>query len=340
MADKIDVYRDWLKIPDTDRPLNHYQLLRVKKFEDDTAKIRENYRKMNAHVRKYAAGEFAKQSQDLLNELAKAMLCLTDKQRKGEYDATLGRQESGSGGKARTFEQILLASKVVDQAALEKARNFARAIGVEVRDALVQQRLAKADAVLPAYAESIGLPYLDLADVPLNLALISKVPPVLARQHSCVPVMIDNNQLLMASPTPLDPEVEEELRLRFNMPVRTVLCTPANVNLVITNHVSKDGAAPVEAAPTVSMTDAGKTQGGASGNATVADQPARRVGPLSEEEQKQRRDMAIVTFNITVMVMMGLGYYVLFKHAIFMSAMLAFPVAAVAAFVMWKVKSR
>ena len=64
MAQTIDVYRDWLKIAEPARPLNHYQLLRLKKFEDDPAKVREHYRAMNAHVRKYASGEFAKQSQD------------------------------------------------------------------------------------------------------------------------------------------------------------------------------------------------------------------------------------------------------------------------------------
>ena len=152
MTQTLDVYRDWLKISEKARPLNHYQLLRLKMFEDDTAKVREHYRAMNAHVRKFAAGEFATQSQELLNELAKAMLCLTDKQRKGEYDAAMGRKDVSDGGKARTFEQILLATKVIDQAALDKARNFAKAINVDVRDALVQQRLAKADAVLPAYA--------------------------------------------------------------------------------------------------------------------------------------------------------------------------------------------
>ena len=159
MTQTLDVYRDWLKITETARPLNHYQLLRLKKFEDDPAKVREHYRTMNAHVRKFAAGEFAKQSQDLLNELAKAMLCLTDAQRKGEYDASLGRKDAKAEGKTRTFEEILLATKVIDQAALDKARNFAQAINVEVRDALVQQKLAKYEAVLPAYAESIGLPY-------------------------------------------------------------------------------------------------------------------------------------------------------------------------------------
>src|SRR5262245_25925497 len=108
MTKTLDVYRDWLKIAETARPLNHYQLLRLKPFEDNTAKVREHYRAMNTHVRKFAAGEFAKQSQDLLNELARAMLCLTDKQRKLEYDASLGRKDAKAGPKGQSFEQLLL----------------------------------------------------------------------------------------------------------------------------------------------------------------------------------------------------------------------------------------
>ena len=101
MAKELDVYRDWLGITETARPLSHYQLLRLDLFEDDPAKIRGNYRKMNAHVRKYAAGEYGAQSQELLNELAKAMLCLTDNLRKAEYDASLGRQTAAGGQKGR-----------------------------------------------------------------------------------------------------------------------------------------------------------------------------------------------------------------------------------------------
>jgi hypothetical protein len=334
MSTTLDVYRDWLKITETARPLNHYQLLRLKPFEDDTAKVREHYRAMNAHVRKYAAGDYAKQSQDLLNELAKAMLCLTDKQRKGDYDATLGRKDAAGKLKARTFEQILLATKVVDQTALDKARNFAKAINVEVRDALVQQKLAKAEAVLPAYAESIGVPYLDLSDVPLNAGLIARIPPVIARQHSCIPVMVDNGQLLMASPNLLNPDVEEELRLRFNMPVRSVLCTPANINEAIAKFVPRDGSAP-EPMPAAEVAP----QPAAGAAPTAAAPAAKRTGPLTPEEKKAARDMAIVTFNLTVMVMMGVLWKFLEKGFL-VSALIAMPAAAIAAFIAWKVKSR
>ncbi|NUQ63046.1 MAG: PLP-dependent transferase [Pirellulales bacterium] len=182
MPAQIDVYRDWLKITETARPLNYYQLLRVTNFEDNVQLIRDRYRRMNEHVRKFAAGEYAKQSQDLLNELARAMLCLTDAQRKREYDASLGR-EGKAEGRRRSLEEILLANKVIDTDQLNKARNFANAIGLEVRDAIVQQKLAAPEVVVQAYAESQGLPYIDLGDIQISPELIPLVPAGIARQY-------------------------------------------------------------------------------------------------------------------------------------------------------------
>lgn len=74
----LDVYKDWLGIPDGPRPPDHYTLLRLVQFEDNAEKVRANYRKLNGHVRKYASGQYSMPSQELLNELAKAMLLLTD----------------------------------------------------------------------------------------------------------------------------------------------------------------------------------------------------------------------------------------------------------------------
>ena len=50
----LDVYQDWLGIPEGPRPPDHYALLRLIPFEDDSEKVRKNYKKLNGHVRKYA----------------------------------------------------------------------------------------------------------------------------------------------------------------------------------------------------------------------------------------------------------------------------------------------
>ncbi|MBN2023878.1 MAG: hypothetical protein JW809_13935 [Pirellulales bacterium] len=285
MAKDLDVYRDWLGIQETTRPLSHYQLLRLPPFEDDAAKIRAHYRKMNAHVRKFASGDFAAESQALLNELARAMLCLTDAQRKREYDATLGRKDAG-GLRRRSFEEILLANKIVDAAQLDKARNFAKAVGLEVRDAVLQQKLATADVVMLAYAEAIGLPYVELDDVGVAEAIVPLIPPPTARQHSCVPVMADESQILMASPNPLVPDVEEDLRLRLGKQVRTVLCTAASINQALAKYYPPDAPAVAKAAAPPGETAA----------------PAPRPAPTSAEAKRQQLLVTIVAFNLAVML--------------------------------------
>lgn len=293
MARKLDVYRDWLGITETQRPLNYYQLLRLKTFEDNVAKVRAHYRKLNSHVRKFATGDYAGESQELLNELARAMLCLTDAQRKREYDVTLGRKEAGVGGR-RSLEEILLANRDVDQARLEKARRFADQVGLEIRDALVQQKLASPDTVMLAYAESQGLPYVELEEVGVDEELVPQIPPATAKQHSCVPIMADGGQVLMASPNPLVPDVEEELRLRLGMPVRTVLCTPASINKLIAKHYGRDAHHPGAVA--------GAGEKRAAKKAAKAARKAARAAaePPSEEEVKQRNMYSVMAFCLGV----------------------------------------
>jgi hypothetical protein len=296
MAKEIDVYRDWLGIQETTRPLDYYQLLRLKRFEDNAATIRSHYRKMNTHVRKFAAGDYAVQSQTLLNELAKAMLCLTDAQRKREFDATLGRKDDG-GLRRRSFEEILLANQVIDQAQLAKARNYAKAVGLEVRDAVLQQKMVAPDVVMLAYAEAIGLPYIELEDLGVVEELAPLIPPHTARQHSCVPVMADENQVLMASPNPLVPDVEEDLRLRLGKQIRTVLCPPAAINQAVAKYYPPDA---VVAAPTPAQ----KTS-------QPAKQQAAPKPPLSADElAKLRKNGLILGFNLTCIAAMILLYFV------------------------------
>src|SRR5207248_2063069 len=132
-----DVYSNWLGITETVRPLNYYQLLRLKVFEDDANQVRTHYQQMNGRVRKYLASAHAEKAHALLDELSKAMLCLTDSRKKSEYDASLGRtipQESKKGG---TFEENLIRRNLLDAAQVEKAKNVAKAIGVDLRDAVL-----------------------------------------------------------------------------------------------------------------------------------------------------------------------------------------------------------
>jgi type II secretion system (T2SS) protein E len=284
MNKQVDVYRDWLGIAEPKRPLNHYQLLRLNNFEDDAAKVRAHFQKMNAHIRKYLAGDQADRAHALLDEMTKAMLCLTDSRRKSDYDASIGRA-GGGGARSRSLEEILLLRKVLDKESLEKCRKLAAAIGIDLRDAVMQQKVAKPEVIMQAYAESLGLPFIDLSIMQIDGALIPKLPAVLARQHSCVPLLVDDEKVIVASPNPLRTEVEDEVRLRFGLPVRTVLCTPTDIHEVINRHYPREAAA---------------AQMGVTSSAEQQKDTGPKMDPV--ERKKRQRQITMVAGMMTFMI--------------------------------------
>lgn len=338
----IDVYRDWLGIQEPNRPLHFYQLLRLKPFEDDPSTIREHYRKLNAHVRKFAGGEYMAESQALLNELAKAMLCLTDSARKLEYDISLGRKVETPKVR-RSLEEILITNQIVPADRMKQVKGYADAVGIDLQEAVPQQKLAPPEAVMLAYAESIGLPFVSIEDIGVDENVAPQINPNTARQHSFVPLMVDRGQLLLASPKPVNPDVEEELRMVFDMPVRSTICVPAEINAAITKYYPRDAVqlvrrkdGSVAAAPGAARASSKPSGGG----------EAETV-PLTAEEKKNRLQTTIVAFNFSVMVVCFGLYFMKFPRAL-QNSWLQFPVLAfigllvggTVALIAWKKTSR
>ena len=228
----LDVYKDWLGIPDdVPRPVDLYSLLRLVKFNDDAEKARSNYKKLNAHVRKYASGTYQVQSQELLNELAKAMLCLTDPERKRDYDESLGRTfEDDDNRENPTIAETLVRWDVVTREQMQEARDFAERRGLEMRDAVVQMKLVDAEQATKALAAELGFPYVDLEELTPDNSVLDKVPQNLARRNTILPLFVDDNMLLVACGQEPSHDLEDDLRFRFGVPMRRVIASPASIN--------------------------------------------------------------------------------------------------------------
>lgn len=100
MAESFDPYLQWLGIRDPQRPPNHYRLLGVDPFESDPDVLIHAADRQMAHVRTFQTGRHSAESQNLLNELAAAKVCLLNPQKKAEYDTRLRaeQQQPASGG--------------------------------------------------------------------------------------------------------------------------------------------------------------------------------------------------------------------------------------------------
>jgi hypothetical protein len=251
----MDFYKEWLGIPEGPRPPDHYELLRCRRFEDDLDKIRAHYKKLNAHVRKYATGQFSVQSQELLNELAKAMLCLTDPERKREYDESLGREfepERDEFGRLPLLD-VLVQHGDISREQKQEVEEFAERRGLSIRDAVVQMKLVPPDVAARALARQLGFSFVDLEDMVPEDDALDRVPRSLVKTHSFIPLFIDDDRLLIACTDEIEHELEDELRLRFGVPVRPVLATPRAINQAIAQYYAPgmrdEARLPAAAAP-------------------------------------------------------------------------------------------
>lgn len=285
----IDVYKEWLGIPEGPRPPDYYALLRLVQFEDDVDKIRKNYKKLNGHVRKYATGDYSDESQDLLNELAKAMLCLTDSERKQDYDRSQGREiddRDKSTGR-RPLTAYLQEQGVLTAEQVQAVKTHAEKTGLSLRDSVVQLKLADAETVARAWASELGLSYVDLADMLPDDTVLDQVPKTLVRRYSCLPLFVDDDRVLIACANEPDHELEDEIRLRFGLPMRAVVATPLAINQAIAKYYAP-GARNEAAAIEAGKKGAGKKGAAKSTSATQA--PVR----LSADEKAQQKKMAIL----------------------------------------------
>ncbi len=301
----LDVYKEWLGIPEGPRPPDHYALLRLVQFEDDTEKIRKNYKKLNAHVRKYATGQYSDQSQALLNELAKAMLCLTDSEAKKDYDRGQGRviddRDAETG--RRPLTAFLQDEGVISPSQAKEAVTHSERTGLSLRDAVVQLKYADSEQATRAYANELGLSYVDLSDMIPDENALDTLPKAVVRRFTCLPLFVDHERALVACSVEPSDELEEEVRLRFGVAMRGVLATPSaikeNIDRYYATGMRKEKApAPKKSSITTKIVD----------KATKA--PKEKV-EYSEAELEERKKLGIVLICMTFVILGNLDTFVL-----------------------------
>ncbi|MDA1017275.1 MAG: general secretion pathway protein GspE [Planctomycetota bacterium] len=292
---EIDVYKEWLGIPEGDRPPDHYQLLRLVQFEDEEDKIRKHYKKLNSHVRKYATGTYSIQSQELLNELAKAMLCLTDAERKRDYDESQGREfedEPGDILGRKPLLNVLVDEGVLTRDQIAEVEQFADLRGLSNRDAVVQMKLADPEVAARALAKELGMSFVDLSETFPDDNVLDKLPRNVVKRHSILPLFVDDDVLLVACTDEADPELEDELRLRYGVPMRPVLATPLSINQGIAKYYAPgmrdEVVAPLDADATKAQKKSGKNK------KDKTSKPRATAAKSSPEQKAQRKQIGLL----------------------------------------------
>jgi hypothetical protein len=124
-SDDFDPYLKWLGIRDPDRPPNHYRLLGLELFEADADVIATAADRQMAHIRRFQHGSHVDLTQQLLNQLAAAKVCLLRSDSKAAYDDELRQSLELAKVSAQS-------NRPLQGSSITRSRHRARLVGVSI----------------------------------------------------------------------------------------------------------------------------------------------------------------------------------------------------------------
>jgi type IV pilus assembly protein PilB len=141
------------------------------------------------------------------------------------------------------LDQLLLARGLISEEQLTEAMEIAQQRGRSLGRVLIELGYVTEGGLVAILAEQLGLEFMDLAEASLDASAVGLVPEATARRHSCIPVRIEDNRLILAMADPANVVAVDDIRALTKRDVRTVVSTKADVLGAINRYYRLDSAA-------------------------------------------------------------------------------------------------
>ena len=141
------------------------------------------------------------------------------------------------------LDQLLLARRLLTDEQLEEARDTALQRGRSLGRVLIELGYVSEAGLVAILAEQLGLEFIDLSETPLDASAVGLVPQTTARRHSCIPVRIEDEKLILAMADPANVVAVDDIRALTKRDVRTVVATKVDVQGAISRYYRLDSAA-------------------------------------------------------------------------------------------------
>jgi type IV pilus assembly protein PilB len=136
---------------------------------------------------------------------------------------------------------LLVTQGLISGDQLERALQEQRVAGHSLGRVLIDLGMLTESQVVQALATQIGMRFVDLADVTLDGAALTKVPGAVCRRHSAIPIGFENGRLVVAMSDPANVFAIDDIRSAGGMTVLPVVATRTDVLAALDRHYRADG---------------------------------------------------------------------------------------------------
>lgn len=165
---------------------------------------------------------------------------MTPPQGSGERSGLRGRRPEKP---LHPFGSLLVADGLITDEALVDALAEQARTGHSLSRVLVERNLVREAELVTILARHLGLDFVDLAEVALDVSALQLVPENLARRYQAVPVGFDGGRLVLAMADPGNIVAIDDIRTVSGREVRVVVSTRSAIQAAIERHHSSDGNA-------------------------------------------------------------------------------------------------
>ena len=127
--------------------------------------------------------------------------------------------------------RVLVQADVITQEQLDVA--LSELAGRSLVSVLVEQGIADEVRIAQAVAESMGLAFVDLQAIDIDPAAATMLSIDLAKRHSCLPIKIQDDELVVAMADPANIFAVDDLRIVTGFDIRVVVGTESDVTQAI-----------------------------------------------------------------------------------------------------------
>jgi type IV pilus assembly protein PilB len=132
--------------------------------------------------------------------------------------------------------RVLVDSGVITQEQLDAA--LSDTSGRSLSGVLVGEGIVKENAIAQAVAESMGLTFVDLGAIDVDASAVTMLPIDLARRHTCLPIKVQDDELVVAMADPANVLAVDDIRIVTGYDIRVVVATESDLVAAIDKQQS------------------------------------------------------------------------------------------------------
>ena len=129
----------------------------------------------------------------------------------------------------RRLGEILVDLGILTEGELARALELQRVTKRRLGEVLLAEKMVEPQDLLRALAAQFDLEYLDLAEVSVDLELVQRIPATIARRHRAVPVLVADDELVVAMANPADVVAIDDIRNLVGTRIRPAMADPAQI---------------------------------------------------------------------------------------------------------------